>query len=265
MNKMKTKKWVCLLLFFLFAANIFALPKPKWGQTGHRVIGQIAENHLSKKTKRKINEILGNESLAMASNWADFIKSDTAYNYVNSWHYVNITAGKTYEESEKNPQGDAIEAIERLSKGLKSGNLTKEQKMFHLRILVHLVGDIHQPFHAGRKEDKGGNDIKVSWFKKPTNIHSVWDTELVEYQQLSYMEFVAAIDFANKSQIENWQKTGVKTWVEESRLLAEKLYAGVQKDENLSYRYDYQHNALLKEQLLKGGIRLAGLLNEIFE
>ena len=79
-----------------------------WGQTGHRTVGLIAENHLSKKAMRNIQKVLGNESIAMASNWMDEVRSDNSYNYMNPWHYCTIPDGKTYEEAGTPEEGDII-------------------------------------------------------------------------------------------------------------------------------------------------------------
>ena len=79
-----------------------------WGMLGHRIVGQVAENYLSKKASREVKNILGNESMAMASNWADFIKSDPTYNYLNNWHYINLPAGLNIEELEYALKRDTV-------------------------------------------------------------------------------------------------------------------------------------------------------------
>ena len=149
------------LLFLLgVSTNLLA-----WGQTGHRAVGQVAENHLTKKAKKNIKKLLGNESLALASTWMDEIKSDSTYDYANEWHWVTIGDGETYAESEKNPNGDVVEAIERMKQILKSDTASNQNKVRALKFLAHLVGDIHQPLHVGRGDDRGGNNLKVKWFR----------------------------------------------------------------------------------------------------
>ena len=91
-----------------------------WGATGHRVTGWIAEKYISKTARNEIDRILGGQSIAMASNWMDEIRSDSIYNYTNDWHFVTIPEGQTYVQTKKNPNGDLIETIARLIAALKS-------------------------------------------------------------------------------------------------------------------------------------------------
>lgn len=258
--------FISLIFLTLHIATAHAkVIKPSWGDTGHRVIGYIADKHLSKKACRMVKQILGNESLAMSSTWADFIKSDSVLNaQTSAWHYVNIPDGQTYEQMQKSPQGDVIEAIDRMIKDLQNPNLSIEKKRFALRFLVHLVGDLHQPLHAGRAEDLGGNKIRVRWFGRDSNLHRVWDSDLIEHLNLSYTELAEAINFPTKEQIRLWQSTDHRAWVEESRNLAQKVYDSAKNNDNLGYRYAYDFDEDLKLKLLQGGVRLAGLLNKIF-
>ena len=89
-----------------------------WGPTGHRVTGWIAEQHISKKAKKELTRIIGNQSLAMAGTWMDEIRSDSLYDYTSDWHWVTVPDGRTYQQSEKNKKGELLEAIERLTTAL---------------------------------------------------------------------------------------------------------------------------------------------------
>lgn len=239
-----------------------------WGTNGHRISGQIAENHLTPKALAAVKAILGTESIAMASNWADFIKSDPAYNYLYNWHFVDFERPMSYPEMteylnhDTNP--NAYNKAEFLISELKKKTTTKENKLLYLRMLIHIVEDIHQPMHTAHSSDKGGNDFKVNWFSKPTNLHSVWDTELINFQELSYTEYVKAIDHPTATQIKDWQAAPVSKWVFESSNLAEQFYNEIKPGDTLNYKYNFTHLDILNQQLLKGGIRLAGVLNQIF-
>jgi hypothetical protein len=240
-----------------------------WGTTGHRVVGEIAETYLSAKARQAITAILGTESLAMASNWADFIKSDSSFNYISPWHYVNVKGGLAYNDFkttlQKDTTADAYTKLNFLIKELKNKQLAADKKLMYLRLLIHIVGDIHQPMHVSHAEDQGGNKIRVLWFNEPTNLHSVWDDRLVEFQKLSYTEFATAINHTSKKQRLAWQKQPMTEWFFESYQIAEKLYGEItQTDQKLSYRYNFDHVQTMNQQLLKAGVRLAGLLNEIF-
>lgn len=240
-----------------------------WGLLGHRIVGQIAESYLSKKTKKSITDILGNESVAMSSNWPDFIKSDPAYKYLSNWHYVNLKQGLQQQEAiniiEKDTATNAYTKINWLKAQLKSGNATLENKRMYLRLLIHIVGDIHQPLHVGRPDDLGGNKIRVMWFNSPYNLHQIWDEVLIDFQQLSYTEYATAINFTSKDQRANLNKQPLSYWFFESYQLAEQIYGDVKgTEEKLGYQYNFKYKAMLEAQLLKGGVRLAGILNEIF-
>jgi hypothetical protein len=149
---------------------------------------------------------------------------------------------------------------------LKSKKLSQENKILYLRLLIHIVGDIHQPLHVGRQEDQGGNKIKVLWFKDPSNLHTVWDTQLINFQQLSYTEYATAINHTTVVMRKTWQQQPLYTWLYESYQMAEKIYADIKEpDQKLDYTYNFKYVATVNEQLLKGGVRLAGMLNEIFK
>lgn len=234
-----------------------------WGQTGHRVIGEIAEEHLTKKAQKNIEKLLGGESLAVVSTWMDEIRSDHRYDHTHDWHWTTIPDGGTYAEAEKNPDGDLIEAIGRMKATLQSDTADRENKIKALKMLVHLVGDLHQPLHVGNGEDRGGNSVKVKWFYESSNLHRVWDSEMIDQKQYSYTELAAVVDHPSKEQIAIWQQGTVVDWAEEAMQYRERVYS-MGSDENLSYRYMYHNWDLVKQQLEKGGVRLAGMLNEIF-
>ncbi|HMJ45701.1 MAG TPA: S1/P1 nuclease [Ferruginibacter sp.] len=241
-----------------------------WSLLGHRIVGQIADHYLTPAAKVQVGKILGNESIAMASNWPDFIKSDTNYNYLSTWHYINIKGGMQYADVKSfliaDTATDAYTKINFLVKELKKRNLPPKDKILYLRLLIHIVGDIHQPLHVGRPEDRGGNSIKVLWFNVPYNLHQVWDQQLVNSQQLSYTEYTKAIDFTTKAQRAALQKEPMYDWFWQSYQVAEKIYADVKMpDEKLGYNYEFKYIETLNQQLLKGGVHLAGLLNTIFK
>src|SRR6476620_6083644 len=133
----------------IIAISCISLSAFSWGATGHRVTGYIADKHLSKKARLAMQRILGQQSLAMAANWMDEIKSDSLYNYANNWHWVTIQNGETYDQSVKNSKGDLIQTIERLIEELKSKKFSGKEEAERVRMLIHLIGDVHQPLHVG--------------------------------------------------------------------------------------------------------------------
>jgi hypothetical protein len=240
-----------------------------WGQTGHRIIGKIADGYISNKTRAAIREILGNESIAISSTWADFIKSDSTYNYLSPWHYINFKQGLSRSAFNMILQNDtAVDAYTKINfliAELRNKQLAQEKKRMYLRLLIHIAGDIHQPLHAGQLEDLGGNRIRVQWFGESTNLHSVWDEKLVESQRLSYTGYAEAINHSTKAKTRQLQQQSISDWFFESYQLAGKIYSGItQPEQKLSFRYGFDHLGIVNAQLLNGGIRLAGLLNSIF-
>ncbi len=240
-----------------------------WGINGHRIVGEIADSYLTRKARTAIKEILGDESIAMSSNWGDFIKSDSTYDYLYSWHYVNLKAGLTFTDVEKKLLQDtganAYAKLNFLIAELKNKQLAADKKLMYLRLLVHIAGDIHQPMHVGHPEDRGGNSIRVLWFNELTNLHSVWDDKLVEMQKLSYTEYARAINHTGNKQRREWQSQPMTAWFFESYQIAGQLYDEIkQPDQKLGYRYNFDHLETMNQQLLKGGVRLAGILNSIF-
>lgn len=263
MNINQFKKTALLALFLYIPFCSMA-----WGTLGHRIVGQIADSYLTKNTKKEIFKILGNESVAMTSNWPDFIKSDPSYNYMGPWHYINLKGGQSESEIHNylaaDTVTDAYTKINWLIAQLKNKDLESDKKVLYLRFLIHIAGDLHQPMHIGRLEDLGGNKVKVSWFKDPSNLHSVWDSKLIDFQQLSYTEYATSINFTTKSQRKEWQAEPVSTWIWQSYQFAEKIYTDIKPDENLEYRYNFKYIGIVNQQLLRAGVHLAGLLNEIF-
>lgn len=251
-----------LSLFFVFTNFKH---KDSWGPTGHRATGQIAENYLSNKAKRKIKKILNGESLAFVSTYADQIKSDKKYNHFYSWHYVNMPLDGKYATAHKNPKGDLITGIEHCIKVLKDKNASNEDHQLYLKLLVHFIGDLHQPMHIGQKEDKGGNTIQLEWFNKGTNLHKVWDENLIEEWGMSYGELASNEKDLSKEEIKHLSKGNIVDWLEDTHQLTKKIYGSVTKGQNLKYSYSYHYFPIVRTQLQKGGVRLAKLLNDIFK
>lgn len=234
-----------------------------WGKTGHRIVGEIAQRHLTKKAKKNLERVLGTEDLAMCATWMDFIKSDPTYRYMGPWHYVNIPDGKRYEDIIPSEKGDVIATIERMMEELKTGEFTQGDERFVVRCLAHLIGDIHQPLHVGKSEDLGGNRVRLGWFRSNSNLHRVWDSEIIDYQQLSYTEYATYLDHTPSDSLNRWQAASVRDWAHES-MEYRKLTYDLPPDSVLRYRYNFEHKAVLERRLHQAGVRLAGVLNMIY-
>ena len=262
---MKSVKTIYILIACLIAFSPLKATSPDWGATGHRTVGEIAESYLNGKTKRKIFKLLEGQSLALVSTFGDDIKSDKRYNEFYTWHYVNMPFGTKYEDAVKNPKGDLVTGIEKCKDFILDENSSKDDKIFYLKLLVHLIGDLHQPMHVGRKEDKGGNTIQAQWFNKGTNLHRVWDSDMINHYNMTFTELADNSAKISKEQVKFLQKGTTADWANETQTYTIKAYESVKSGENLKYRYMYDNFSVVRSQLQKGGIRLAKVLNDLFK
>lgn len=253
-----------IAVFILIIATAFNAMA--WGPKGHDTVAYIAEKHLSKRTLKRVTEILDGKSLVYVANWMDNASHTDEYAYTKTWHYVNVDPEEgTYANSKKDVAGDAVTAINALVDNLKSGELTPEQERVQLMMLIHIVGDIHCPMHAGRKSDRGGNGTQVKYFGKQKKLHSVWDSEIVESaHRWGYSEWQEQVDRATAKQEKAMAQGTPNDWIEETVVLANKLYQDAAEVSNMSYDYVAEYAPVIEQQFLKGGIRLAKLIEEIY-
>jgi DNA/RNA endonuclease YhcR with UshA esterase domain len=255
-------------IFLLGFAVALVLISSSWGQKGHQVVAKIAENHLSPKAKSEIVNLLGDNSLADIATWADEVRNDPAYRKTAPWHYLNLSLGLNFTQFSEtvNAQGgnNIYQATADARNTLLNANGTKEEKVEALKFLVHFVGDAHQPMHISRAEDKGGNSIQVRFDDKGTNLHSLWDSKLIDHQGESVTEMTAKYDKATPAEIKQWQQDQPMQWLFESYQISSKLYAEVETSNKLDEDYYSSHIGTVEKRIDQGGIRLAGLLNAIF-
>jgi len=254
-----------IITIFLFLVQPARAADGEWGKTGHRVIGQIAQDHLTPEALKAVTELLDGETLATVSTYADEIRSNPAMDGFKIWHYVNLPLDKKYQEVE-HTQDNVVIAIEKCIDALKGGALTKEQKSFHLKFLVHLVGDIHQPLHVGRKEDYGGSTIRLKFKGRKaeetnTNLHVLWDTNMIDDFKMSYTELS---DYLQSYKKVDFPQGNAVCWANESQQIVKKVYSEVKVGDYLSYPYLYSNFYIVKDRLFQAGIRLANLINSIY-
>lgn len=254
------RKVIPLLILALFLA-----PKAfGWGQIGHRVVGHIAEQHLSPEAQERLDELLGGESLAQASTWMDEIRSDDAYDYTGTWHWVTIPDGMRYAETDKNPDGDALGKTKEIIGALEADTLSVEKEREYVRFLVHLVGDLHQPLHVGTGDDRGGNEETVIWFGEPSNLHRVWDSGMIDQKQLSFTELARfSTETVDDAQLDEWADAAPEEWAHESMTYRDQVY-DLPQDREIGYEYAYRNFDTLKKRLVQSGVRLADVLNTIY-
>ena len=292
----------CLPIVFL--ATFFALRAVAWGPTGHRVVAEIAQRHLKPAARERVARLLGGYSLAEVANWADDLRSEPRFDKYKRLHFATVPDGiRSYRDAKKDPCGDLVAAIDALSAFLKTGSrddlfavkaLTDKSDgntkgacnpqetapisaETGLRLLVHFMGDLHQPLHVGGT-DRGGNQVKVSWLNRwESNLHSTWDDEMVDFERLDYPAYSSFLDHTSAAEVAHWQMGDTIAWADEDVAIRPKLYlfpddkrpfvAGqpVTPGYLVSYGYIGAQRDRMRQQLLKGGLRLAGVLNTIFQ
>lgn len=238
-----------------------------WGQTGHRVVAEIAENHLSRKAKRNLKKLIGQQKLAYWANWSDNVRNHNEWKHTDTWHYVNVSPQSSQEEFIKalksNDKESIYTAIKELTAKIKDKKTSAKDREYHLRFLVHFVGDMMQPMHTGRAEDLGGNLVKIQFFRRDTNLHSLWDSGLIDNTKYSYTELARVLDVKSKEEVKQIQSGTLEEWFFDSHQMANLIYDSVKSGENYSYDYQEKYNPILERQLLYGGLRLAKILNEV--
>jgi nuclease S1 len=255
-----------------------------WGPQGHRLVALVAMNHLSPTARQNIAWLLGSQTLPDIAVSADrYLEGN---NQTSFWHYVNIPAeAKSYDRDRDCPRQPAVGAgargdrwrdcaVDRIAynrERLADTSLDRADRTIALKFLVHLIGDLHQPFHALGVE-RGGNGILVSVFGSPTcthddgasyrcNLHGVWDTVLVARRRLSDREYLAELerDIANHRWDDVVRRSAVE-WAMESHDLANA--AMMRPQENVDEAYYRTHSRTVDTRLALGGLRLAAVLDE---
>ena len=249
------------------ACLVMALHSWGWGQKGHDVTANIAERHLTPATAAAVDSIFQGKSLVYWANWLDNASHTPAYAYSKTWHYLNVDADQTYETMPKNPQGDVVDAI-RYNIGVLGDTTNNDPaaKALALKMLVHCVGDMHQPLHMGRKTDLGGNRVKVKYFGRDTNLHSIWDGSLVESaHKWSYSEWADQVDRLPAGQQVLLLSGNIDDWAKATHDIATEAYKEIPEGYNVSYNDVARWTPVIEDQLLRGGLRLAHILNSIFD
>lgn len=252
------------LLLICLCACAHSLPVLAWGQEGHRIIAKIAYDNLTGKARKQMDKMLGKQGMIYWANWPDEIKSDTIYTERYDWHFQDFNGGLS--------DSTVLAALTNYPK--EGGNLfraidslvsVKDKSVHDLRYIVHLSGDRYCPMHTAHMDDKGGNDVKMQWFKEETRLHAVWDEKLIMSQGYSYTEYAEKLENEYAS-----QKKAILAMSDEELLLrnyhlTEAIYAYQQSWDGNTYHYIYHWRQPMEEQLYIAGIRLAKLLNNTYK
>ena len=248
------------VLLFVVILSCFSAKSYAWGQRGHELVAQIAFRFLDDSTQQIVKKYLGNLSIEEAANWMDVERGNSYYNYMRTWHYLDMDKGENYTPStERNILTVLHSAIVEL-KDYK--NMKRKEVKYRLLLIFHLIGDLHQPLHTGYAIDKGGNTIQVTSPYVGGNLHSVWDTQIIEYKNItldSCLQTYAALD---TTQVADIKKINELKWMYQSRSLLDTVYSF--QNDFLDKSYIDSNADVIKKQLVMGGLRLASLLTSLF-
>lgn len=237
-----------------------------WGQKGHDTVAFIAENHLTETTRAAVDSILDGKSPVYWANWLDNASHTPEYAYTKTWHYKNVDADRTYDDMPANPAGDAVTAVKQQIEKLSDPATTKVEAALALKILIHVTGDMHQPMHMGHATDLGGNRVKLKYFNRDKNLHGIWDTDLLESaHRWSYTEWQQQLDRLNDVDEALTVQGSVDDWARETMEITRRCYDFFQPGINVSYNQIAYWAPTIEQQLLRGGLRLAHLLNTIYD
>ena len=251
-----TRYLVILFIFLCKSQYSFA-----WGNTGHKAIGIVALHYLDAKTKDSIRAYLGNVGLDSAGMWMDQMRSDPAYDYMKPWHYIYINKGETYKPG---TEENVINELNKVIDQLKHRNLySKEQTTTNIKILAHLVEDLHMPLHTGYASDTEGLAVKVKFDGHTTSLHWVWDEEIIQKKHINADTCLALLSKYTKTEIAGMDKTDILRWMNESHAYLGNVYDF--KGDVIDDKYISKNLGIIEMRLSLSGIRLARLLNDIFQ
>jgi len=243
-----------------------------WGKEGHAIIAQIAWDELSPEAKTEIRTLLGDTGLPEIASWADSVRHEPNYKWSAPLHYVNMPADADAYVHERDcpPQGCVVSAIDRFATVLADHDKSPQERGEALMFIVHFVGDVHQPLHGGRAEDRGGNSIEVTFRGEETNLHRVWDYGIIEAasdepwpEQAKALEHEITeqdrIVWLASETPDNWIATAGR-WAFESHRLAEMYAYPVHSGDELGQAYIDHCDPVVNVRLKEAGIRLASVL-----
>lgn len=255
------KKILALSILATSALSAFA-----WSQKGHDSVAYIAEQHFTQATADSVANLLDGRSPVYWANWLDNASHTPEYAYTKTWHYKNINEGVEYENAELNPKGDVVTATREMIATLSDSTATRAQKVLALKIIVHLIGDMHQPMHMGRATDLGGNKRKVRFFDRDANLHSIWDGSIMNSgHSWSYTEWQQQLDRLSPEAQAETAAGNIDDWAKETYLIADRVYDYFPEGTKVSYNQIAAWTPVIEQQIMRGGLRLARVLNAIFD
>ncbi|WP_432452294.1 MULTISPECIES: S1/P1 nuclease [unclassified Agarivorans] len=242
----------------LLCCCLISFPCFAFGHLGHQLVAYIAQQNLTPTVTQRVSDILDGKSLVDVASWADKIRDQKQWQHTGPWHYLNIDKGKTLAQQRRSAKGDVLSQLEYFERQLaQAASHNKQQQA--LKFYVHLLADLHQPLHLGYAQDRGGNTRKISWYGKPSNLHRVWDSQLLNTRYDSPENYAKwLIKHYSKQTFEI--HLSYPQWIAETRQLVPQAYQF--SSPRLGQSYVNRHRASLELQIVKAGLRLAAKLNQ---
>ena len=260
---------MCLQLFraalVLFAPGLAF----GWGMEGHRLVVRLADTMLTLQARAQVTSTLeAGESLSALASWADEVRNWRKETF--PWHFVDIPLHSDGLDMKRDClMGDCvIGKIEEFRKVWRDPATSRASRREALLFLVHFVGDLHQPLHCEDDDDQGGNKVPVWAWSRETNLHSLWDSGILEHMADEDSLFRTLSAAETPAHVQEWSGGMVEKWAEESFHLAQATVYGLlphdQQDIAVSVPESYERAAepVIEMQLEKAGARLAAILNE---
>ncbi len=245
-------------------------PVRAWGPVGHRVAARIAQVRLKPSTLAAIRNLFGKDiNLETLSTWADEQQEIPGS---SKWHYVDVPIKETRYNPKYCPaSGCVVSKIEEFTKVLRDPRADRKQKQIAFKFLIHFIADVHQPMHVGDNNDEGGNLLQVRFYDTGTNLHRVWDSQIIERHTNNVGVWIWDLDFVAKPiKVAEWSRGTPEDWATESLLIAKEAYCvpGTNKVMRPGIRLDDPYflfaYPIIQQQLARAGVRIAYTLNEIF-
>jgi hypothetical protein len=235
-----------------------------WGALGHEIAGTLAEPYLNASARQRIRLLLGDESLAEASTWADRMRSDPApfwQHEAGPYHYVTVPPGKHYREIGAPDEGDAVSALAMFRRQLQNPDIAKPQQQLALRFALHIIQDLQQPLHVGNGRDRGGNEIFLRVNGKPSNLHRVWDSQILYSARRSRSQWQRHLADSGLLRDIRPEDADPMQWIVESAALRDSLYP---PPRSINDSYLARELPRAEARLALAAIRSAAWMNQTF-
>jgi S1/P1 Nuclease len=245
-------------LFSCFIIVICSYTKSfAWGAEGHAIVGRIAMQLLKNDVRQNVQSYFGTMPVDTAANWMDIMKSNSDYDFMRSWHYLDFPKNQSYIiTNNDNIVNRLILTYNELSH---KKILCDQQIKMDLFIMFHLMGDLHMPLHTGYEDDLGGNKSIVQYDTiKTHNLHTFWDEDIIRLTKITDADCLQYYTNAHDT-LKSVDFTG---WMLDSRSLLDGVYDF--PDYTLNKAYLAKNKIVVQRQLLKAGVRLAFILTKLF-